>query len=889
VDWRRAKEIFGEVLENADGCVTDPRACDAFVARRCGGDEALAAAVRRLVRAHEREDASAADEPTRGPASAASAASAAPGGRMPVIDVPAPATPAVIGPYEVGPVIGEGGFGVVVRAEQREPIARAVAIKIFKPGRDGAAILRRFGVERDALARMDHPGIAAVHDAGQLADGRPYGVMELVPGVPITEAVAAARSGVADRVRLMVRVCRAIHHAHQRAVIHRDIKPSNILVAEQDGELRPRVIDFGIARAVGPQDRPGDTRAGDLLGTPRYMSPEQLSGGGGGDIRTDVHALGVVLCEVLTGWVPRDPRTLALTPDREVPAEPPSRLARRTADRPRRGAADVPPAGEPAAAELSRRLRGDLDRIVLKAVAWDPEDRYDSAAALADDLERFLAGEPVVAVGPSTAYRIRRFVGRHALACGLGAAALLAIIGGGTAAMVGRAEAISARDLAAAEAARATFISRFLLEDMLAAADPDADAGRDVTVVDLLDQAAESAAERFASAPELLADVSHRIGAAYVRVGRPVAAVPVLEAALAAERRIRPPDPERRLRIEYDLADALSFHRDRHAEGVDRMRALEREARTRLGPDHELSMLAWIGVDIAGDHDPEESVARLQAMRETLQAAGEADGVVALRATERLTIALSALGRTDEEIAVLTELVELTERSLGPAHSRCFTPLHRLGLALIGRGETTRGESLVDEAHARASRTWTITSPSLIGMRAELVSLKLRLGHAEEAVEIARLAADGARQLDGAGSIRDGVARSALARALVAAGRADEAIPMLEEILPIRQRQWGPDHPQVGSTLATLALAYRDVGRWAEALEAADGAIARSRPTSRTHLDGHVVRARALVALGRADEARAGLDAAVAAARAAERTAMVAGLEAARAELAPDA
>ncbi len=912
VDWAAVKDVFGLALE------ASPDERDAVLAARCAGDAALRAAVERLLQAHDREDAAAAAPPTGG----------GPGAdRAPDADRPGADLPPTIGPYELGEVLGEGGFGVVVRARQRAPLVRDVAIKVSKPGRDGAAVLRRFEIERDALARMSHPGIAAVLDAGRLSDGRPYVVMELVDGEPITDFAHRRGLSVRERVALVARVCRAIHHAHQRAVIHRDVKPSNVLVVEQDGEPRPRVIDFGIARALGPGAEAGRTRAGDLLGTPRYMSPEQLVAGGTTDVRTDVHGLGVVLCEVLTGSVPRDPRTVALAADREVPAEPPSRLARRTAEgRPRRttgaaptsspdraatasgrpthggpastsasAAADEPsdpasaaPASAFAAAIPASGLRGDLDRIVLTAVAWDPDDRYDSAAALADDLERFLRGEPVLAVGPSAAYRVRRFVGRHAVACGLGGAAALAILAGAAAALVGRAAALDARDLAAAEAERAAFVSTWFLEDMLAAADPDVSGARDVTVAELLDVATRAADARFAEAPALRADVLHRIGTAYARVGRPDDAVPALERALAAEAVIEPRDPERRLALEIDLADALSLHPERHAEGVAAARRLEAETRARLGPDHELSMHAWLMTLIAGEVRPEVAVDRLLAMRTRLRADGRGESVLALRVAERLAIALEGTGRDAEQVEVLTELLAIAEARLGPAHSRTISARFRLGAALVARGELDRGGALLENAHVAASRLWPASSPNLLGLRNELIVHLLRAGRSGRAVEVASLASAGAAEAWGPGSIRHGLAEHQRGRALLADGRPEAAVEVLAAILPDRRRQWGAEHPAVAATMRQLALAEAAAGRWTAALATAEDLAAIARPASRARVDAAVVRARALAALDRADEASAHLRAERTAAAAEGRDGLLAAFDAVASELGLD-
>ncbi|MCC6783741.1 MAG: protein kinase [Planctomycetes bacterium] len=313
-------------------------------------------------------------------------------------DAPAPAQ---LGPYTLLQKLGEGGFGVVYLGEQHEPLHRQVAIKLIRPGMDSAAVLRRFEAERDVLTRFDHPGIARVLDAGALDDGRPYLVTEYVAGEPITAHCDRLRLGLRARVQLLLRVCEGVQHAHQRGVIHRDLKPSNVLVTQRDGEATPKLIDFGIARAlVGGATAAERTLAGSLLGTPEYMSPEQAEGSLDVDIRTDVYALGVLCYELFVGDLPQ-PRARW----REAGISELVELIRTTqAPRPSSRASD------PARA---RELRDELDWVVLRALEKDRTRRYPTVAALAADLEAWLAHRPVVAHPPRLAYQLRCYVRRH--------------------------------------------------------------------------------------------------------------------------------------------------------------------------------------------------------------------------------------------------------------------------------------------------------------------------------------------------------------------------------------------------------------------------------------------------------------------------------------------
>ena len=321
-----------------------------------------------------------------------------------------------IGRYIVRQELGEGGFGVVYLAEQREPVRRMVAVKVIKPGMDTRDVLQRFDMERQTLALMDHPNVARVFDAGSTPEGRPYFVMEYVPGVPITHFAESQRLSIRGRLELFVSVCEAVQHAHQKGIIHRDLKPSNILVMLVDGRPVAKVIDFGIAKATDQHalDRSHFTRHGDFFGTVEYMSPEQAENSPLGiDTRADVYSLGVVLYQLLTGHLPFDPQTLRTAALdevrrilREVPPPKPSTRVMATA------------AGR--SGTVTRSLRGDIDWIVLKAMDKDRARRYDSAASLAADITHYLRAEPVSAGPPSATYRMRKFVQRHRVGVGVG-------------------------------------------------------------------------------------------------------------------------------------------------------------------------------------------------------------------------------------------------------------------------------------------------------------------------------------------------------------------------------------------------------------------------------------------------------------------------------------
>jgi serine/threonine protein kinase/Tfp pilus assembly protein PilF len=340
---------------------------------------------------------------------------------------------AQIGPYKLREKIGEGGFGVVYLAEQIEPVRRRVALKVIKPGMDTGQVIGRFEAERQALALMDHPNISSVLDAGATESGRPYFVMELIKGIPISEYCDQCRLPTRDRLELFRTVCQAVQHAHQKGIIHRDIKPSNVLVAIHEGRPVPKIIDFGVAKAINQRLTEHSVMTGfaQMLGTPLYMSPEQAEMSPlDVDTRSDIFSLGVLLYELLTGTTPiskQEAHSASYDEIRrrireEEPQRPSARISTLDA-----AASTVADQRRTEPRRLIRMYRGDLDWIVMKALEKDRTRRYATASGFAEDISRYLSDEPVLASPPSTAYRLRKFVRRNtaALATGIAMAALL--------------------------------------------------------------------------------------------------------------------------------------------------------------------------------------------------------------------------------------------------------------------------------------------------------------------------------------------------------------------------------------------------------------------------------------------------------------------------------
>ena len=685
-----------------------------------------------------------------------------------------------IGPYKTLGVLGEGGFGVVYLAEQSEPIRRRVALKVIKPGMDSRAVIARFEAERQALALMDHPNVAKVYDAGATEQGRPYFVMEHVTGEPITEHCDRHRLTVNERLELFVQVCEAVQHAHQKGVIHRDIKPSNILVTMRDGKAIPKIIDFGVAKAISQPltEKTVYTQQGQLIGTPSYMSPEQVEMTIQDiDTRTDIYSLGVLLYELLTGSLPFNRASLKEAPFGEVQriireVEPPKPSAKL------RGA--VTPGGDETLKQaarnrrseprgLSRDLRGDLDDITRKALEKERTRRYQSAFELADDIRRHLRHEPVLAGPPGAGYRLRKFVRRHrAVAAGTAAVAVALLAG----TIVSTWQAYRAREAeglagerlveAESEAAKARAVLDFL-RGMMTSADPEVD-GQDVRVVEVLDRAAQELRAGAVAEPEIEAAVRTAIGATYLGLGR-------LDAAEAQLRRA--------------LEMRIGLLGEKHADVAE-----------------TLFDLAWL-LKERGDLAEAETTYRrcLAIRRETL--GGEHAQVMETK--HDLGIVLLENGELDQAEGLLREVLEVRRRRKGDTDSETATTMTVLGELLRRRGDYDKAEAMHREAlriyrsvHGQQHSTVARASSNLASVLRQLGRLEEAEALAREALEIRRVQC---------GEKHSTVASSLVTLAVILSdnGRYEEAEPLLREALTIYRGTHGELHSYVAGTRLRLA------------------------------------------------------------------------------------
>jgi serine/threonine protein kinase len=538
------QSIFLEALQKES-----PEERAAFLAAACGNDEAVRHEVERLLKAH---------------AKVGDFLQGTPAGIAEAIDQPiAEKLGSRIGPYKLREQLGEGGMGVVYVAEQTEPVKRKVALKVIKPGMDTRQVITRFEAERQALAMMDHPNIARVFDSGATDSGQPYFVMELVCGVPITEYCDEHTLSTNERLQIFLKVCRAVQHAHQKGVIHRDLKPSNVLVASIDGEAVPKVIDFGVAKAAGPKltEETVYTQISQLVGTPPYMSPEQVELGVADiDTRSDIYSLGVLLYELLTGNTPFDSETLKQAGFDEM-----RRIIRE--DEPPRPSARVSTLKAEALStfsamrrsdprRLSGELQGELDWLVMKALEKNRSRRYESASALAADIQRYLSGEPLEARPTSRLYRIAKYTRRHRALVASVTAILVAL---GIGLVLATAGYITAerRLTEVTEERENNRLLAELLKEMYPNRWGGRNQGRQQTVLDSIERISASLGERLRNHPTVEIDVRRTFGNAYAAAGELDKARDHLNAALKLAEREYGPQNELLGEIYADLADLV--------------------------------------------------------------------------------------------------------------------------------------------------------------------------------------------------------------------------------------------------------------------------------------------------------------------------------------------
>lgn len=606
-----------------------------------------------------------------------------------------------VGPFQVTSLAGVGGVGAVYLAERVDGgFEQAVAIKVVKRGMDTAEVLARFRRERQTLANLRHPHIAALYDGGSLPDGRPYLVMELVRGKPIDRFCIQRGLGIAQKLRLFAAVCRAVQFAHQNLVIHRDLKPGNILVTE-DGA--PKLLDFGIAKLLSSDSEGAMTSAGESLLTPEYASPEQIHGR---PITTasDVYSLGVMLYELLSGRRPYEFVTRTSDEIRRVVTTtrvlPPSAAAKRT----RRANAQARLVSPQTDNERgpAKELRGDLDNIVLKAMRQEPERRYLSPEHLAADLERYLRGFPVSARPDTLGYRVGKFVRRNAVVCGLVVLVLGTATAGGVGVLVNWREAQRQRDQAFAARDQADAVAKFL-QDAIASADPTAEQ-REVTVRDLLDRAAASVGAEWKDKPLLEARLRSTIGVAYLNLGEYARAREQLEQALQRRReQLGSPHADVAASM-LELATVLFAQRDFAVSESLLRNAVAIYQEPRAGDNPALAKaLNSLGAVLRAQGKLEEASATLRSAAD-MQRAAQARSLTFAESLNNYAAVLRDQRRLAEAETALTEAFAIRRELLGDEHPLVAQTQANVAVVVHASGDLVRADTLYRRAIALEER-----------------------------------------------------------------------------------------------------------------------------------------------------------------------------------------
>ncbi len=739
---------------------------------------------------------------------------------------PAEAAGTVIGRYRLLQKIGEGGMGEVWLAEQKEPVRRRVALKLIKSGMNTREVMARFESERQALALMDHPAIAKVFDAGSTPQGAPYFVMEYVAGVPITTYCDKHRLSTRERLDLFIHVCEGVQHAHQKAIIHRDLKPSNILVTEVDGRAAPKLIDFGVAKAL-TQRLTADTmftRVGALVGTPEYMSPEQANSLLEDiDTRTDVYSLGVVFYELLAGVPPIDLRKIALDEflrrlREEEPPKPSTKI--RTQDQ--ATSTDVARKRQTEPLALARLIRGDLDSIALKALEKDRSRRYGSPSDLAADIGRYLKNEAVLAVPPSAAYRARKFARRYRAALFTAAAFVLVLI---------VASGVSIRQglRANREAAVAQAVNDFLQNDLLAQASaatqsgPSAKPDPDLKVRTALDRAAARIAGKFDRQPDVEASIRDTIGQTYMDLGLYPEARAQLERALELQRRALGAKNPATLRTLGRLGHT-AFVQGKYPEAETLFKQSLEGQRRVLGPEHRdtlnsMDSLANLYSAEGKSAEAEGLLSQVLAIQRRVLGSEDPD---TLTSSNTLAIVYLAEGKYAQAEALDRQTLEIRRRILGPEHPDTLNSMINLAIVYgyYWRGKYAEAEALDSQVlEIRRRVLGSEHRDTLISMN-NLASVYMEQGKFGPAEALQSQALEISRRVLGPEHPTTLATMENLAIVYHVEGKYARAEALFSQALEISRRALGPEHPNTVVSMGNLAEAYTAQGKYvaAEAL-----------------------------------------------------------------------
>lgn len=807
--WARAQELFLDALDQPTGERGE------WVRQACGGNAALRDEVLAFLDAH-REG---------GPVGEWAATT-----RM-------PAHPERVGAYRIIRLIGEGGMGTVYLAEREgEGFRQRVALKLLRAGWGDPRQAERMARERAILARLEHPGIARLVDGGVSEEGQPWLAMEYVEGTGLLRYAREHQLGIEERLRLFLQVCEAVHYAHQQLVVHRDLKPGNIIVGV---EGRVRLLDFGIAVLVDPVERPaGITQTAAWL-TPAYASPEQVRGERIGTL-SDVYALGVLLYELLADARPYevDARSPAQVEELVCHTMPPRPSTRAHAPR------------------VRRRLEGDLDTIVLTAMAKEPERRYGSPAALAEDLRLHLAGMPVHARPASFLYRARKFVRRHATAVVSAVVVVLALAGGVWVATLEAARANRAREAASREAERASRVSA-LLVDLFRFSDPARARGEDLSAREVLERGTARIEREFGDSPEIQASLLSEVAQIHANLGQLERAESLARRALDIELVVARQGSLPASAMLAQLGRILAAQ-GRRNEAIPILREAVAERRRLVsGPDTLLAQaqadLAW-ELRAAGEHDS-AAVLFAEALATHRQVGGEDAPAI-----PSLLLGLAAThhdgGRFAQADSLFADALTRADTAGGRPHPMAASALLNLGLLRRLREEYRPAEPLLRSAAAMRARLYDAMHPDLLEAQAQWALCLVELGDYAAAERITVPALETANQHLGHDHPVSGTLREEYGYLLTLTSRPAAALPRFDTALVVKRARHGGDHPEVVATLLRAAEPLLALGR----LDAATARFEEARAMAeRTSGVESVYRMLAITGLGRIALARGNL------------------------------
>jgi serine/threonine protein kinase/tetratricopeptide (TPR) repeat protein len=825
--WQRLKELLHQAMQLA------PAQRAAFLDEECGGDPELRSELESLIdeNARMRSGFLESSSPAFAPDAQGGAGALSPGQIF-------------CERFRLVSKLGEGGMGQVWLAEQISPVWRRVALKLIRAGMYDESVAQRFQAERQSLALMDHPAIAKVFDAGATPQGQPYFVMEYVPGPPITEYCDQHMLTIRQRLELFIQACDGVQHAHQKAFIHRDLKPANILVVEVDGRPQPRIIDFGLAKAIATQanDPLQYTRWGQFLGTPGYMSPEQVNRDAQDvDTRTDVYSLGVVLYVLLAGLQPfeikrRQQPQLDELLRRLREEDPPKPSGKVSGDRDTSIA--TAEARRTHRAELVSLLRGDLDWIAMKALERDRDRRYGTPAEMAADLRRYLNHEAVLARPPSTVYRARKYIRRHRVTVSVtaGLVVLLAVF-----------SVLQGLELrrTAQQRDRATRITEFMT-GMFKVADPSEARGNSVTVREILDKASKDIRLGLGQDPQVQAQMMQVMARTYMNLGLYPRARELAQAALDAQLAMLGPENRETLASRALLAWIMSRQGDAAAVEPQERAVLADEQRI-LGPEDSLTLETMIHLantlQRRDNYRGEEELARKVIQISTLRQAPES--LLTLQARSLLAGSLFIQRRLPDAEQAFRQLLDADRRVLGPDHPDTLKAMSNLGIVINFQGRRAEAEPLFRDALALEERVFGPEHDVTAMTRAHLGYLLRSEGRGVEAEKLDRETWSIRTRTLGANDPRSMWSEGSVARDLLLEGDLAAAERLQREAVAGLRRVAGAADTDTVDAQTSMAEILNREGRWAEAEPLARESLAQA-----PHSNNPLATADAMRALG---------------------------------------